>query len=114
MSMTIDERFTCIGWEDDSKIAQITTCNKPLQRKLTEYCKKYPKSFKKVNEIIFDDETEPDILEFDIDKKLITIRQPKESKPMTEEEKKKVGERLQQGLQKTRKPREKKVKSEDK
>lgn len=104
MSMTIDERFTCIGFEDDSKIAQITTCNKPLQRKLTEYCKKFPKSFKKVNEITFDDEAEPDIMEFNIDKKLVTIRQPKETKEMTPEEKKVVTDRLQ----KARKPREKK------
>jgi len=94
MAMTIDERFTSIGWEDDSKIAQITTCNRPLQRKLTEYCKKYPDSFKKVRDITFEEEDEVDIMEFDIDKSLITIRQPKK---MTAEQKKITAERLKKG-----------------
>jgi len=106
MSLEKSERYICIGIDEDLKDAQITSFIRSYTNKLDKLCKQYPKSYQHVSDQL--DEGEIVGKEFICDKRLISFRAPKESKPMTEEEKKKVGERLQQGLQKTRKPREKK------
>ena len=72
-----------------------------LDRKLMEYCKKYPKEFKMVSEQIIDNELEGH--EFEFPKKLVTIRQPREKKKMTEEQKLEAAERLQKARKKKRK-----------
>lgn len=104
MSMTIEERFTSLGWEDDSKIAHVTTCNRSLQRQLTKYCKDYPNSYKKTQDIIFEGEDEVDIMEFEIDKNLITFMKPKK---LSEEKRKAASERMKKNQEKMQKARNK-------
>lgn len=110
MSLQSFERETTFGWDKSTNICQLITFDQALDRKLMGYCKKYPDIFKMVSEQIFDNELEGH--EFEFPKKLVTIRQPREKKKMTEEQKKEIGERLQKGKE-TKQKKEKKVKGGD-
>jgi len=109
--MEKSERYTMIGIDEDSSKASIISFIRADLNRLDKLCKQYPKSYQQVSEQF--DEGEFVGKEFVCDKKLVLFKAPSKKKEMTAEEKKIVGERLQQGLQKTRKPREKKIKSED-
>lgn len=98
MSLESFERETTMGWDKSTTKCQLITFDQTLDRKLMEYCKKYPKEFKMVSEQIIDDKIEGH--EFEFSKKLVTIRQPREKKVMTDEQKKKAGDRLQKARQK--------------
>jgi hypothetical protein len=105
MSLEKSERYTCIGIDEDSKQAQIITFIRADLNKLEKLCKQYPKSYQHVSDQYDDDEIVGK--EFVCDKRLVSFRAPKNVKEKTEEEKKIICERLQQG-KKARKPREKK------
>jgi hypothetical protein len=108
MSLQPFERETTFGWDKSYNIfVNLITFDQTLDRKLMGYCKKYPDIFKMVSEQIIDNELEGH--EFEFPKKLVTIRQPREKKKMTEEQKLEAAERLQ----KARKKKEKKEKSKN-
>ena len=108
MSLEKSEQYTMIGIDRDKKEAQIITFIPSDLNKLEKLCKKYPKVYQHVSDQ-FDEDNETIIgKEFVCDKRLISFRAPKNSKEMTDEEKQIVKERLQ----KARKPRTKKVKTE--
>jgi len=103
MALQSFERETTFGWDKSTNTCECITFDQALDRKLMGYCKKYPTIFKMVSEQIYEDVVEGH--EFTFPKNLISIRQPREKKkPLTDEEKKAVTDRLQ----KARKPREKK------
>jgi len=104
MSLEKSERYTMIGMDEDSKQAQIISFVRKDLNKLEKLCKTHPKLYKEVSQQM--DEEECIGKEFICeDKKLVYgFRVPKKTKPMSEEEKKIRGERLQAN----RKPREKK------
>ena len=106
MALEKSERYTMIGIDEDSTKAQIISFIRADLNKLEKLCKQYPKSYKHVSDQMDNDEIVGK--EFICDKKLISFRAPSKKKEMTPEQKKEVGARLQ----KNRKPREKKVKSE--
>jgi len=113
MPLTTSDRFVCFGFEDDSPICHCTCLNKALDRKLMEYCKKYPKHFRMTSEQIFDDIVEGH--EFEIAKHLISIRQPTQKKrEMTEEQKKNATERLEKARKAKAKEKKEKVKDDKK
>jgi len=111
--MEKSERYVCIGIDEDLSKVQITSFIRSFTNFLDKRCKQYPDSYKRVS-----DQMEDDVCvgaEFICDKKLLPptiFKAPSKKKPMTEEQKKIAGDRLQKGLQKTRKPREKKIKDE--
>ncbi len=107
MALLPFERETTMGWDKTTTKCHLITFDQTLDRKLMEYCKKYPKEFKMVSEQIIDNELEGH--EFEFPKKLVTIRQPREKKKMTEEQKLEAAERLQ----KARKKKEKKEKDRE-
>ena len=108
MALEKSERYTMVGIDEDSKKAQIITFIRADLNKLDKLCKQYPESYQHVSDQ-FDEGDELVGKEFICDKKLISFRAPTKKKKMTEEQKQEVTKRLQ----KARKPREKKVKSED-
>ena len=103
MPLEKSERFICFGMESDSITCHCTCLDKVWDKKLMEYCKKFPDQFKMTQALIFDDVVEGH--EFEFNKRLVSIRQPSKRK-MSEQQKQEAGERLK----KTRKPREKKIK----
>jgi len=108
MALEKSERYLCLGIDEDSKDAQIISFIKSYTNKLDKLCKQYPKSYRHVSDQF--DEGEIVGKEFICDKRLVSFRAPKNTKEMTPEEKKIVGERLQ----KNRKSKTKKVDVEDK
>lgn len=112
--MEKSERYICIGIDEDLKEAQVTSYIRSYTNFLDKRCKQFPDSYKHVSDQ-FDENGVCEGKEFICDKKLLPptiFKAPSKKKEMTPEEKKSAGERLQKGLQKTRKPREKKVKTE--
>lgn len=107
MALQSFERETCMGWDKSTNTCSLITFDQALDRKLLGYCKKYPDVFKVVSEQIYDDVVEGH--EFTFPKNLVSIRQPKKKKELTEEQKKATEKRLE----KARKSRTKKTKSED-
>jgi len=109
MSLEKSERYTMIGMDEDSKQAQIISFVRKDLNKLEKLCKQYPNIYKEVSKQM--DEGECVGKEFICEDKNLAygFRAPKKTKPMSEEQKKIVGERLQQN----RKPREKKIKIEE-
>lgn len=107
MSLEKSERYTCIGIDEDSPKASIISFIRADLNKLEKLCKQYPKAYQHVSDQF--DEGEIVGKEFVCDKRLISFRAPKKVKEKTEEEKKIIGERLN----KARKPREKKIKTDD-
>jgi len=107
--MEKSERYVCIGIDEDLPQAQITSFIRSYTNFLDKRCKQFPNSYKRVS-----DQMEDGICvgaEFVCDKKLLPstiFKAPSKKKPMSEEQKKIAGERLQ----KTRKPREKKIKED--
>lgn len=91
MTLLNFERYTCIGYDDSTKIAQMITYNKTLMKKMDKLCKDFPDEFKEISKQYEDEKLEGK--EYEFPKKYLTIRQPRKRK-MTEEEKQKVAERL--------------------
>lgn len=107
--MEKSERYVMIGIEEDQKWVPITAYIKAWINRLDKIADQYPNMVKHVREHLADDNS-LEGKEYLVDKKLITptsIKTPK--KKLSEEEKQVVVNRLQ----KTRKPREKKVKIAD-
>lgn len=104
MALLPFERETTMGWDKTTTKCQLITFDQTLDRKLMEYCKKYPKEFKMVSEQIIDNELEGH--EFEFPKKLVTIRQLREKKELTPEQKQAASERMK----KMQQARQKKVK----
>jgi len=103
MSLEKSERYTMIGIDEDSTKAQIISFIRADLNRLDKLCKQYPKSYQHVSDQF--DEGELVGKEFICDKRLVSFRAPKNTKEMSEEEKKAITDRLQ----KARKPREKKT-----
>jgi len=100
------ERYVCIGIDEDSEWVQVISFIKSWTNHLDKRCKEYPKEYQIVSDQIFE-EGIVDGREYKVKKKLLPptiFKAPSKRKPITEEEKKIAGERLQ----KTRKPRKKK------
>ena len=108
MSLEKSEQYTMIGIDRDKKLAEIISFIPSDVNLLEKRCKQYPKAYKQVSDQFDDDGITIIGKEFICDKKLISFRVPKNTKELTPEEKKVVGDRLQ----KARKPREKKNKVE--
>jgi len=109
MSLEKSERYVCIGIDEDLPQVQVTSFIRAWTNFLDKRCKQYPESYKVVSDQYDDDEIVG--REYTVDKKLLPttiFKAPSKRKEKTEEEKKIIGERLQQG-KKARKPREKKI-----
>jgi len=109
MALEKSERYTMIGMDEDSKQAQIISFVRKDLNKLEKLCKQHPKMWKEVSKQMDDGECVGK--EFICEDKNLAygFRAPKNTKEMTEEEKKKVSDRLN----KARKPRTPKVKNEE-
>lgn len=79
---TPEERETYFNYSDDNNTLYIYTCNKVLQKKLDNLCKKFPDTYKCVRQ-------DKNSKSYETDKKLISIRAPK---VLTEEHKAKLQE----------------------
>lgn len=104
MALQSFERYTCIGFDNSSTKAQMTTYNSTMIKKMDKLCKDFPSEFKMVSEQYDNGKLEGK--EYEFNKKYVTIRQPTKRK-MTEEQKKAAAERLE----KARVKAEKKAKS---
>ncbi len=107
--MEKSERYVCIGIEEDSDWVQVTSFIRAWTNLLDKRSKQHPDSYKVVSDQIFEDGV-CEGREYIVSKKLLptTIFKEPSKRKLTEEQKKAVGERLN----KARKPREKKVKTE--
>lgn len=105
MALQSFERETCFGWDKSTSICQCITFDQALDRKLMGYCKKYPTVFKMTSEQIFDEQVEGH--EFEFPKNLISIRQPREKKTMTEEQKQIARDRMKKTQEKMKKEKSK-------
>lgn len=85
------ERETVIGYSDDSSKASITTYNRAMINKLDKYCKDFPKSYKLIREIEYDDKVEGK--EYSFPKNLVTIRIPS-TKKMSDDQKQAASDRM--------------------
>lgn len=84
MNLSRYEKETVINFNDEEKKAIVYTCNSKLIEKLISYCDKHKDKFK----LICQDKISAT---FEIDKKLISIRQPR---IYTDEQKEKLRENL--------------------
>lgn len=110
MSLEKSERYVCIGIDEDSDWVQVTSFIRVYTNLLDKRCKEYPDHYKKESDQYDDEEIVG--REYIVKKRLLPatiFKAPAKRKEMSDEEKKLRGERLQQGLQKARKPRSKKV-----
>lgn len=92
MALQSFERYTCVGYDNSSTKAQLTTFNSTLIKRLDGFCKEFPKEFKMVSEQ-FDEDGKLVGKEYEFHKKYVAIRKPVE-RNMTEEQKKAAAERL--------------------
>lgn len=91
MSLEAMERETCFGWDDSTKLCELTTYNRAMITKLKKLCKQHPQTYKIIDEYVYDGKTEGYCFEFP--KNLITLRAPTQRK-MSEENKQAAAERM--------------------
>lgn len=98
MALQSFERYTCVGYDNSSTKAQLTTFNSTLIKRLDGFCKEFPQEFKMVSEQ-FDEDGKLVGKEYEFHKKYVTIRKPVERK-MTEKQKEAATERLKKAREK--------------
>ena len=84
MALINYERETIVNFNDESKTAEIYTCNKALISRLDGYCEKFPELYKLV-------ESDEESKTYSCPKRYVSIRKPK---ILTEEQKQKIRERF--------------------
>ena len=87
MILSRTEKETIILYNENDDIASIYTCSRSLMNRLDKLCDEFPAEYQ-LN--VSDDLSKS----YHCPKSLISIRKPSKRKPMTEEQRREVGERF--------------------